>query len=287
MFADLHIHSWHSDGTFSPMEIIETARRQNISLISISDHNSIASYTEIENLRGVNDITIIPGVEVTSVMDNIEYHILAYGFDMQNKVLNDLLRYNRDINIDEGKKLIERIAADYPNVSSDEFLIYERNRKNGGWASIDYLMTKGLATDWQSYTEFVRKYASPPEKEFLLPMDVIKAIHDAKGYAVLAHMCNYVKPDIAEYEREANQFYNMGIDGFECYYPKYNSELTEYLVKFCRERGLMITAGSDEHGSFIGSAADRYIGAVKVNIEQLNLKNLINSSNEGDTKYGL
>jgi len=257
------------------MEIIEKARRQNISLISISDHNSVASYTEIENLCGVNDITIIPGVEVTSVMDDIEYHILAYGFDTQDKALNDLLRYNRNINIDKGKKLIERIAADYPNVSPDEFLVYQRNRKNGGWPSIDYLMTKGLTTDWQSYSEFVRKYGSPLEEDFLSPMDVIKVIHDAAGYAVLAHMCNYVKPDITEYEREANNFYNMGIDGFECYYPKYNSELTEYLVKFCRERELMITAGSDDHGGFIGSDVDRcYIGSVKVSIEQLNLKNL-------------
>ena len=279
MYADLHIHSWFTDGTLSPIEVTEKARNQDITLISICDHNSIDSYTETENLINSCDVKIIKGVEVTSAMDDMEYHVLAYGFDMQNKALNELFQYNRNVNIDMGTNLIGKIAMDYPSVSLKEFSTYERDRRNGGWDSIDYLRSKGLVTDWQSYSQFVRNYASPLEKDFLHPEEVIKTIHDAEGYAILAHLCHHIEPNTSDHEKKAIRFFNMGIDGFECFYPLNSSELTEYLVGFCHEHDLMITAGSDDHGGFIGAPEDVYhIGAVRVRIEQLKLKNLIDSS---------
>jgi len=277
MFADLHIHSWFSDGTLSLEEIIENAKSHNITLLSICDHNLIDAYDEIANLSGIGDMKIIPGVEITSVLEGMEYHILAYGFDLQNNALNDLLQYNRCIYIDMGINLIKNIAADYPRVSLEEYKKYKRNRKNGGWDSIDYLINKGLVTDWTSYIEFARKYTSPPKNDFLPPKEVINIVHDAGGYAVLAHLCHHVKPDSQDYEKKAIEFFDMGIDGFECHYPSMPSDLTEYLVKFCGEHNLIISAGSDEHGGFIGAPSNEYyIGAVKIRIEQLKLKSLAN-----------
>ena len=276
MFADLHIHSQHSDGALSSSEIIEKARSQDITLISVCDHNSIDFYAEVENMHNLGDMKIIRGVEISSVLDGAEYHILAYGFDIQNKSLIDLLRHNRNVNVDMGNCLIENMTADYPVVSLEEFSVYERNRRNGGWESIDYLMSKGIVTDWAKYTELVRKYASPLKKNFLSPKEVINIVHNAGGYAVLAHLCHHVKPDVMDYENKAVRFFDMGIDGFECYYPSCPSELTEYLVAFCHERDLMITAGSDDHGGFIGAPSDEYyIGAVKIKIEQLELRRLM------------
>ena len=270
MFADLHIHSSYSDGTLSPAEIIEKAKSQNITLISICDHNLIDSYVEIESLCRNNEVTIIPGVEITSVMDDTEYHILGYGFDMKNKALNHLLEYNRNVYVDMGNSLIEKISSDYPSVSLKEFLGYERSLKNGGWDSIDYLRNKGLVTDWEGYSEILRKYGSPPKQGFLSPTEVINIVHGAGGYAVLAHLYHYEKPDNADYKKKAGQFINMGIDGFECYYPFHTPELTELLVKLCHEHDLLITAGSDDHGGFIGAPGDKYfIGAVKIKIERL------------------
>jgi len=251
---------------------MEKARNHNISLISICDHNSIDVYKEIESLPGTEAMKIILGTEITSIMDDIEYHVLAYGFDMQNKAFNDLLQYNRNVNINMGNGLIKNIATDYPNISSMDFQNYKRNPKNGGWDSIDYLKSKGLVANWSDYTGLSRKYAAPLENDFLSTAEVIKIIHNAGGYAILAHLCHYVKPCIADYEKKAKLFHNMGIDGFEVYYPQSPTDLTDYLVRFCNEHGLAITAGSDDHGGFIGAPEDKYyIGAVQVEIGQLNL----------------
>jgi len=271
MFADLHIHSWYSDGTLSPEEIVKKAKSQNITLISICDHNLFDAYSEL------HDIDFITGAEIHAVMDDKEYHILAYNFDMKNKAINELLQYNRDVLFDRGKKLIKNISADYPTVSSEEFSKYERNRKNGGWEGVDYLKSKRLLPNGiTDYFNFMRKYGSPPDKDFLSPVEVIKIIHDARGYAVLAHIGEYIEQNITNCEKTAAQFFDIGIDGFECYYPHHIVETTDFLVKFCREHDLMITAGSDEHGEFAGlTSRGNYIGAVKIKIEQLNLKNLM------------
>ena len=141
MFADLHIHSWYSDGTLSPEEIVKKAKSQNITLISICDHECVDAYSE-RNIYAGNDIKIINGVEIIAVMADTEYHILAYGFDIQDKALNDLLLHNRGVLLEKGEKLIEKMSADYAVISTEEFSKYERNRKNGGWESLDYLKSK-------------------------------------------------------------------------------------------------------------------------------------------------
>jgi len=278
MYADLHIHSWYSDGTLSLTEIIDKAKSQNITTISICDHELIDVYTEIENTDGINGIKIIPGVEITANMDGTSYHILAYAFDMHNEPLQVLLKYNRSIYVDMGNNLIANMMKDYPSLLIEEYSLYKRNRKNGGWDSIDYLRSKGLVCDWESYVDLATKYASPLKSEFLSVQEVINIIHGAGGYAILAHLCHHTESDFSDCENKAIQFYTVGIDGFECYYPEMPTEMTKYLVNFCNNRGLMVTAGSDDHGGFIGAPEDLYfIGAVKakLGVEKLALGRVI------------
>ena len=265
MFADLHIHSWYSDGTMTPKEIIEKAKTENITLISISDHEYVDAYLNSENFEDLSGIKIIPGAEIIALMDDKEYHILAYDFDMHNKPLRELMVYNRSILDEKGSKLIENMAGDHASViSMREFSGYERNRRNGGWGSIDYLKNKGLVKSWPDYVAFAKKYPVELNKNFLHAGEVIKIIQNAGGYAVLAHPCDNTEAAV--------KFLNMGIDGFECYYPAHTEQETEFFVKFCREHDLMITAGGDEHGSF--GEAGVGIGVIKIKIEDLNLKGL-------------
>ena len=167
-------------------------------------------------------------------------------------------------------KLIEKLSPYYENISTQEFSKYERNRRNGGWESIDYLKSKGIVKNWPDYADLRRKNPVEVNNNFLTPEEVIKIIHNAGGYAVLAHP-GYDTLEICE--KTAPQFLDIGIDGFECYYPHHTDEITEFYVKFCREHDLIITAGSDEHGGFNGE--EDYIGVIKIKIEQLNLKDMI------------
>jgi len=273
MFADLHIHSQYSDGALTVEEIISKAKVQNITLISICDHETIDAYLNLDDSCVDENIKIISGVEITSIFENVEYDILGYGFDVRNKPLNDLLRYNREIYIDRGIKLIEKMSADYKCISVHEFLEYERNRKNGGWESIDYLKSKNIVNNVSDFFTLANKYNTPLERNFLCASEVIKIIHDANGYAVLAHLGVTTKQDLTICKKIINDFLYMNIDGFECYYPAHSDKITKLLIEFCKEHDLIITASSDEHGGFNGE--DFYIGGVKIETTQLNLKGLL------------
>jgi len=277
MFADLHIHSWYSDGRLSPEELVKKAKAQNVSVLSLCDHETIDAYLRHGDFCAAEQIRLIMGAEIISVLDGVEYHVLAYGFDMQDKALTELLRYDRGIFAEKGNQLIEKIAADYPNISMEEFSRYERNRKNGGWKSIDYLKSKGIVKNWPDFAAFVRNYSVSLDSDFLPAAEVISIIHGAGGYAVLAHLGEIAGQDLALCEEMAGQFLDIGIDGFECYYTSHTAEITNFLLEFCREHNLMITAGSDEHGGFNNKpgGCDYSIGAVQVNVEQLNLKGLL------------
>ena len=276
MYADLHIHTWYSDGTLSPEEIVKKAKAQDFTLISICDHECTEAYPELFDLCAANNINLITGVELLALMDDKEYHILAYNFDAQNKALRGFMKHNRGILLDKGAGLIEKISADYADVSIQEFSKYERNRKNGGWDSIDYLKSKNLVETWPDFVDLARKYPVELDKDFLCAEEAIKIIHNAGGYAVLAHPGDHNGQNPEACEKEAVKFLEIGIDGFECYYPLYSAEFTGFLVKFCRKHDLIITAGSDEHGGFNDAWANKYyIGAVKIKTEKLNLKDMV------------
>ena len=277
MFADMHVHSQYSDGTLSFQDIVEKAKAHNISLLSICDHNIIDVYLKEDDLCAKAGIKLIAGVEIQSKLDGAEYHVLGYGFDVHNKRLNQMLEYNQGVLADMGTELIKSMAKDYPSLSVEEFSTYERDRKNGGWSSIDYLKSKGLAQGWFGYLKHARKYATEPTRSFPHPVDVIKAIHDAGGYVVVAHLGDSLNQDGQRCKKMASQFLDMGADGFECYYPSHGADITLFLLDFCREHDLLITAGSDDHGGFntVDGGCVYDMATHKVMARQLELKGLL------------
>ena len=88
MLADLHMHSYYSDGTMSPREIVEDAKKRNVQLIAITDHNGLDSYTELKEAAEEFGIKVIRGVEIDARFEDIVVHILAYNFQDNEKLFN-------------------------------------------------------------------------------------------------------------------------------------------------------------------------------------------------------
>ena len=89
---DLHIHTNYSDGNLSPKQVIDKALKNGITLISITDHDTIDAYNdELYNYAKSKNITIINGIEISTYVDKIGFHILGYGFDINNKELKEKL----------------------------------------------------------------------------------------------------------------------------------------------------------------------------------------------------
>ena len=278
MLADLHMHSYYSDGTMSPREIVEDAKKRNVQLIAITDHNVLDSYTELKEAAEEFGINVIRGVEIDARFEDIVVHILAYNFDDNEKLFNLVHKAKNEL-LETSIELIKRMENDYENISSEDYEEYDYDRRKGGWKGIHYLFDRGITSELFEGVKYYGQYKCGHEYfDYPTVEEVIDAVHEANGYVVLAHPCNYYKNNTKEEVLEKlEKFKSIGIDGVECYYPANSEMMTETCIEFCKNNNMIITVGSDSHGDFgaVSKGIEYYIGAVKKDSSELNLKDMI------------
>ena len=278
MLTDLHMHSYYSDGTMSPREIVEDAKKRNVQLIAITDHNVLDSYTELKEAAEEFGIKVIRGVEIDARFEDIVVHILAYNFE-DNENLFNLVHKAKNELLETSIELIKRMENDYENISSEDYEAYDYDKRKGGWKGIQYLFDRGITSELFEGVKYYGKYKCGHEYfDYPTVEEVVKAVHEANGYVVLAHPCNYYKNNTKEEVLEKlEKFKSIGIDGVECYYPANSEMMTETCVEFCKNNDMIITVGSDSHGEFgaVSKGIEYYIGAVKKDSSELNLKDMI------------
>lgn len=278
MLTDLHMHSYYSDGTMSPREIVEDAKKRNVQLIAITDHNVLDSYTELKEAAEEFGIKVIRGVEIDARFEDIVVHILAYNFE-DNENLFNLVHKAKNELLETSIELIKRMEKDYENISSEDYEAYDYDKRKGGWKGIHYLFDRGITSELFEGVKYYGQYKCGHEYfDYPTVEEVVKAVHEANGYVVLAHPCNYYKNNTKEEVLEKlEKFKSIGIDGVECYYPANSEMMTETCVEFCKNNDMIITVGSDSHGEFgaVSKGIEYYIGAVKKDSSELNLKDMI------------
>ena len=278
MLTDLHMHSYYSDGTMSPREIVEDAKKRNVQLIAITDHNVLDSYTELKEAAEEFGIKVIRGVEIYARFEDIVVHILDYNFE-DNENLFNLVHKAKNELLETSIELIKRMENDYENISSEDYEAYDYDKRKGGWKGIHYLFDRGITSELFEGVKYYGKYKCGHEYfDYPTVEEVVKAVHEANGYVVLAHPCNYYKNNTKEEVLEKlEKFKSIGIDGVECYYPANSEMMTETCVEFCKNNDMIITVGSDSHGEFgaVSKGIEYYIGAVKKDSSELNLKDMI------------
>lgn len=278
MLTDLHIHSYYSDGTMSPHEIVEEAKNRGLEIISITDHDVLDSYEELKVEAEKANIKVIRGVEIDSIFEGHLVHLLAYKFN-DNEDFFALVNRAKEQLLETSIELIRRMEKEYENISLEDYNSYEYDRRKGGWKGIHYLFDKNITEGLFDGMKLYGKYECGHEKfDFPTVKEVCDITHNAGGYVVLAHPCNYYKDKTREEILEKLEILKSdGIDGVECYYPANSDLMTETCLEFCRKNDLIITAGSDSHGDFgaVSKGIEYYLGAVKADDTKLNLEKIL------------
>ena len=278
MLVDLHIHTYYSDGTMSPKEVVEDAKRKNLGIIAITDHDVLDSYEELKVEAEKAGIIAIRGVEIDSIFEGHLVHLLAYKFE-DNEKLFKLINHAKEQLLETSIELIRRMENDYEGISLEDYNSYEYERRKGGWKGIHYLHDRKITEGLFDGVKFYGKYDCGHEK-FAFPSvgEVCNTVHDANGYVVLAHPCNYYSNKNKEEILEKLEILkSLGIDGVECYYPANSDLMTNTCLEFCKDNNLIITAGSDGHGDFgaVSQGIEYYIGAINKDSEILNINKLL------------
>ena len=141
--ADLHIHTTASDGTWTPAELIAKAQKQQLGLIAVTDHDSVANVAEAMTLAAAAGITLLPAAEICSTKEDLSFHILGYGIDIHNKQLLELIQHNEALLEQKDVDSIHLLARDGWPVDEAEFARYTYDRHRGGWRALAYLIDKG------------------------------------------------------------------------------------------------------------------------------------------------
>lgn len=249
--VDLHIHSYASDGQWSPQEILEHIDNNEIKMFAICDHDTVESVGPmVELTKKRYDIDYIKAVEISTTYNGIEHHILTYDIDETNNKLLSILNENLDIREDYNTKLIQYLSSIYPQVSVSDYKAYEYNQSRGGWRTFGYLLDCEVMTDIRDYFTKIKGFTY--EKKFYSPIVMIPKLK-ALGYTtILAHPPAYTKGDLYDL-KILDTFRDIGLDGIECYtqYLK-DQKNSQYYVDYCHKHQLLITGGSDCHGGFAG-----------------------------------
>lgn len=246
--ADLHVHTTHSDGLLTPEEVVRLAHERGLMAIAITDHDILSGISIAKQAGQMQHVEIIPGVEISTLSDGQEIHILGYFIDIDHPELNDLLLKQRNSRNLRNKMIIDNLVAHGIAITEKEVQAQksvEDQETNIGRPHIaEVLIAKGLAqTMDEAFEKYLGKnglaYATP---ERISPVEAIRVIQEAGGVPVVAHPGLYEQDDLLPHLVDA------GLKGIEVDHPDHTEEDRNKYLAFAEEYDLIVTAGSDYHG---------------------------------------
>jgi len=279
MTIDLHIHSKNSDGSFTVEKIIEIAKLRHISMLSITDHDSIICQQKASSLAKKNGIHYISGVELnvtfissqSSDQKSIYLDFLGYNFDpdncqLQNKI-QQIAKYRqkraekilKKLNIEFKKKQIKKLTKDdLDNIQHSVDGVFGRPH------IADYLVQKGIAQNRnEAFDRYLVKCNVPKYPLFL--KDASRLLRNAGGKIMLAHPNDPHGTSLLKLSSHLDKQTEIitdsflpFIDGIECWHSRNDTKTTNHYVTYSKKHGLLMTGGSDCHQNPL------LIGTVKV-----------------------
>ena len=253
---DLHIHTTASDGTVAPPEILQLAIKRNLCAIAITDHDTLDGVKEALVCGIPDPIKFITGIEISSdpppgfsIPGSL--HILGYGIKTEDRQLNAMLDTLQDARKNRNPKIIERLNQAGLDVSLPEILEKAGTGQAGRPHIAMVMVEKGMAASVNDAFNLYLGKGRPAyvDKPRIASSEVIRIIRSAGGVPVLAHP-GLVKSESNEtVQRLVDTLKQEGLKGIEVYYPGHTSAQVEEYKALARKNNLLITGGSDFHGS--------------------------------------
>lgn len=259
--ADLHTHTYYSDGLLSVKDLLTFSSNRGIKTLSITDHDGIRALREARSLAKNYDISLISGIEFSTVYKGEkELHILGYLFDPENETMKDTVKWVLRQREERNGKLFSLMKEEGLDISEKDFEGVSYKDYVGKPIIADKLMEKGYIKERrEAFTEgryFDSASWQGVKKERLKTEEAVKRIKDAGGLSFLAHPSKIRGLG----ERESEEFLcNLkdlltdlkadGLMGLECYYPHHTLKETGDFLKLSLELDLLVSRGSDFHGN--------------------------------------
>jgi len=256
-FADLHLHTYFSDGTFSPEELAGRGASLGLIAMALTDHDTVEGCDRMAQACRAAGVEFVPGTELTAEFEGIEVHLLGFFLDTSNADLRAALQKFQAVRQSRIEEMVRRLnSLNVPLKAESVFRI--ANCRSPGRPHVGRaLVEEGLCASLdEAFDRFLKKGrpAWVPKCK-IDALDAIALIHGAGGLAVLAH------PALNQGDEVIPQLVQQGLDGLECFHSKHAATASEHYLEVASHYNLLVTGGSDCHGFSKGKPL---IGGVKL-----------------------
>jgi hypothetical protein len=254
MRIDLHVHSNASDGTDTPAEVVRRAAAAGLDVVALTDHDTQAGIAEARAALP-HGLTLVPGMELSCELDGRSVHLLAYLFDAEDPALAaeaDLIRNDR---VNRAQAMVARLAELGAGVTWEQVTALAGDAVVGRPHIARALVASGaIAATEEAFTDdwisdggraFVGRYAPDLSR-------AVGLVRAAGGVAVLAH------PRSPGYEIPYSVIEELaatGLGGVEVFHFDHDAAERRRLTQLAMSLDLIMTGGSDDHGSYVPSGS--------------------------------
>jgi 3',5'-nucleoside bisphosphate phosphatase len=259
-FADLHLHTLFSDGTYTPSQLVLESEKAALSAIAIVDHDTVEGTASAIGSAKQKNIEILPGIELSAEYEQLEIHILGYLIDYKNSGLLEKLEVLRKNRIERVYKIIEKLEGIGISIKAESVFKISKFSTVGRLHIARALVQEAKVS---SIPEAFKKYIGDRCPAYVLGFkfsvnEAIKLIKDAGGIPVLAHPYTLNNDDLIL------RFVDYGLMGIEAYYSEHSQSMTNFYLELAKRHNLLVTGGSDYHGD---AKPEVKVGSVKIPYE--------------------
>jgi predicted metal-dependent phosphoesterase TrpH len=239
----MHTHTNFSDGHNSPCALVRLAKSKGINALGITDHDSIEGIDQAIECGKEYGIEIIPGVELSTDVNDKEVHILGYFLDYNDEDLKNYLEFFRKERAHRARRIVKKLNSLGLKIDFDQVLLEAKNSAIGRPHIANVMIENNLASNYQeAFQKYLGDYAPAYERKIHVSLkSAIKLINDSKGLAFLAHP-GKMPEDLLQ------TILASKIDGIEVVHPSHSESRTKFYRGLANQYCLLASGGSDFHG---------------------------------------
>ncbi len=242
---DLHLHTDASDGAIPVEILVARAALAGLTDIAITEHDNVDSWERGRRAGRQYGLHLTPGIEISTSVDGQDVHLLGYEFSPESAILRGLVDHQHNLRMKRFRAIIIKLRDLGVRLNPSD-IHTEKTSAPGRVHVAQALVAAGYVKDVEdAFRQYLRR-GRPAyiAHETISPEEAIRIVHMAGGFVSLAHPIFSTGG-----EKLRNHLADTGLDAVEVLHPKHTPALQARLVEFCRHRGLLMTGGSDWHGT--------------------------------------
>ena len=247
---DLHVHSTESDGTLTPKDLVAEAKKAGLAAFALTDHDTCQGVCKAMPLAASAGIELIPGIELSTDYHGKEVHIVGLYIDIENEQLLKKTAEYRKCRSERNALMVEALRKEGLSITMEELVAENPDcvitRANIARFLYEHGQIKSVREAFDRYIgDHCKCYVGRLK---VASTDAVRLIKEAGGTAILAHPLLYGLSN-TNLQKMIDELKPVGLDGLEAIYSTYTTGEEQQMKRLARENGLLISGGSDFHGS--------------------------------------